>query len=109
MHDPLPVAFVPPLDLGAEAGAEALLGRQFDSVLRCERVGEVGAGDHAELDDRLAEALARHLLLCQRALEVVAAQQALLDEQSSEGAPGDVGRFHELTIGTVAPCDESAA
>ena len=71
--------------------------------------GKLGAGDHAELDDRLAQSLARHLLLRQRTLEIVAGQQTLLDEQPSEGAPGDVGRFHELTIGRVALSDKTAA
>ena len=107
--DPLAIALVTSLDLGAEARAEALLGRQLDAVLRRERVRKLGAGDHAELDDRLAQTLARHLLLCQRTLEIVARQQSLLDEQPSEGAPGDVGRFHRLTIGIVALSDKTAA
>ena len=102
LDDALAVALVSPLDLGPEPGAKTLLGRQLDPVLGCECAGELRPGDEAELDDRLAETLSRHLLLGERALEVVTRQQTLLDEQSSEGAPGDVGRFHRLTIGIVA-------
>ena len=99
LHDPFPVALVPPLDLGAEAGSEALLGRQLDPVLRRKGACELGPGDEAELDDRLAEPLSRPLLLCQSALEVVAGEEPLLDEQPPEGPPGDVGRFHLLIVG----------
>ena len=109
LDDALPSALVPPLDLGAETGAEALLGRQLDPVLGRERACELGAGDEAELDDRLAEALPRRLLLRQRALELVVCEQALLDEQSPEWPPGDVGRFHLLTIGSVAESGKSVA
>ena len=60
---------------------------------------ELRPGDEAQLDDRLAEALPCHLLLRERLLELVACEQALLDEESSEGPPGDVGRFHQVSIG----------
>ena len=56
------VAFVSPLDLGAKSRPEAGLDRQLDSVLRRERAREVGAGDEAQLDDRLAESPAGRLL-----------------------------------------------
>ena len=106
LDDALPIALVTPLDLGAEAGAETLFGRQLDPVLGRERARELGAGDEAELDDRLAEALPGLLLLRQRLLEFVACEQALLDEQSPEWPPGDVGRFHRLPIGSVAESDK---
>ena len=107
LDDALPVALVAALDLGAQPRAEALLGRELDPVLRRERGRELGPGDEATLYDRLAQALAGHLLPRERELELLAREQALLDEHSSEGPPGVVGRFHRLTIGTVASGDKT--
>src|SRR4030095_185918 len=83
-------------------GAEALLRRQLNAVLRGERCRQLRTRDEAAFDDRLAPPLAGHLLLRERLLELVVGQQTLLDEQPPEGTPCDVGRFHRLTIGTVA-------
>jgi hypothetical protein len=97
---------VPPLDLGPEARPEAGLDRQLDAVLRRERARKIRPRDEPELDDRLAEALSRRLLSCERTFELVVGQETLFDEDSSEWTPSDVGRFHALYIGAVAVGDK---
>ena len=93
---------VPPLDLGSQAGPEALLGLQLDAVLLGERVRERGPGDMAPVDQDLAEPFAGRLLRRQRLLELLGSQQSLLDEECAKRAPRHVRRSHTLTFGSTA-------
>ena len=90
------------LDLGPQAGAEALLGLQLDSVLLGERVGQRGAGDVAAVDQDLAEPFAGRLLRRQGFLELLGGQQPLLDEECTKRTPSHVRRSHKLPFGSTA-------
>ena len=87
-------SLVAALDLGPQAGSEALLLGDLDAELVHERARQVGAGDKAAVDEDLAEPLAGRRLLGERGLELAFADQPTADEQLAQGAPRDVCSFH---------------
>jgi hypothetical protein len=89
-----PRARVAPLDLGPEAGAEALLLLHLDSELFSQHGRQDRTGHQASLHENLADSLARRLLLHQCLLKLLRRDQALLHEELSKQLLRNAGRFH---------------
>ena len=95
LDDPPPIVFMPALDLGAQPGAETLLGRRARSrTAPRARLASSGPETKPHLTIVSPSLLARLLLRSRAPARARRRQQALLDEQSPEGTPRDVGRFH---------------
>src|SRR5262249_60418775 len=97
----LPGALVrPALEPGVHPAAESGLDRQLHAVLLGKRTCERLSRDVPELDQRVTEAAAALGLGRKRLLKPVLGQETLVDEQPPKRAPGDLGSFHGVSIGS---------
>jgi hypothetical protein len=88
------------LDLRPKTCPESIFCGQLDPVLCGERARQRGARDEPQLDESFAERVSRRSLFLEGAVELVLAEEALLDKEPAERPPRDVGRFHQMLIGT---------